>query len=198
MSCASCTPDTVTQTVALRAASCVCRLPCCPSYFRLCPHGPPIDAARVRVPPLPPPPGARQMRTLLRRQPQRRLDVLHARLGQTQRTPACALGARARRLSRAGSRERKQRFPAPLLEQETILLIAVYMSNTHRHQYKGHLMNGEGLCDCRILIQIVKYSYRQTLHILTCKKVRLVPINSPSPFIKCPLKYFTTRMSIIS
>jgi len=148
--------------------------------------------------PLPTRPGRRPMPTLLRRQPQRRLDVLHARLGQTQRTPACALGARARRLSRAGSRERKQRFPAPLLEQETILLIAVYMSNTHRHQYKGHLMNGEGLCDCRILIQIVKYSYKQTLHILTCKKVRLVPINSPSPFIKCPLKYFTTRMSIIS
>jgi len=70
------------------------------------------------------------MPTRVRRQPQWRLDVLHDRRGQTHRTPARALGAVR---GAAGFRERKQRLPASLLEQEPILLIAVYMSNTHRH-----------------------------------------------------------------
>ena len=58
MLCASSTPDTVgvpvSQTVALRAASCVRRLPSCSCSLRLFPRGPPCDAARLRVPPCPP------------------------------------------------------------------------------------------------------------------------------------------------
>jgi hypothetical protein len=61
-SCASCTQDTVgvsvTQSIALRAASCVRRLPSCPCSLRftVCPRGPPCDAARVRVSPAHPEP----------------------------------------------------------------------------------------------------------------------------------------------
>jgi len=68
----------------------------------------------------PPTSGRRLMPTRFRRQPHRRLDVLHERRGHTHRTPARALGAVR---GRAPGKESS----LPCLNLVTILLIAVHV-----------------------------------------------------------------------